>query len=198
MNKDEAILISKEIGMWVHTHTNESKVNGDRRTIMSVSTFQHVLDIADGITKLFDTDLPGAAFTLARPMHEGYTQAVWLLQHANDEQLKNYEEGICPKIQTLVKAIGDTPESGGRFIKECNELNISDFHKLTHGGIEHIARRTSAGCIEPNYEDEEIINLLKLRNQYYLLTAFFLLSLMSKDNEIQQLLELKKVWKNAL
>ncbi len=198
MNKDEAILIAKEIGAWVHTHTNDSKVNNDRRTIMSVSVFQHVLDIADGIVKLFDTDLPGVAFILARPMHEGYTQAVWLLNHANDEQLSNCEKGIFPKLQTLVKEIGDTPESGGKFIKKNTELNISDFHNLTHGGIEHIARRTSGGNIEPNYEDDEIINLLKLRNQLYLLTAFFLLSLMNKEDEIQKLVEMKKVWHNAL
>ena len=192
------ILIAKEIGAWVHTHTNDSKVNNDRRTIMSVSVFQHVLDIADGIIKLFDTDLPGVAFTLARPMHEGYIQAVWLLNHANDDQLRNYEKGICPKIQTLVKEIGNTPESGGKYIKENTELNISDFHNLTHGGIEHIARRTSGGNIEPNYEDDEIINLLKLRNQLYLFTAFFLLSLMNKEGEIHKLIEMKKVWSNAL
>jgi len=198
MKKDEVFLLAKEIGVWVHACINDAQVKNDRRIIMSASVFQHVLDIADGIVILFESNLPGAAFTLARPMHEGYTQAVWLLSHANDEQLNNYEKGICPKIQTLVKEIGDATETSGRFIKEVTDINISDFHNLTHGGIVHIARRTSGDAIEPNYVEDEIVNLLKPRNQICILSAFFLLSIMGKEPEIQELIKMKKVWGNAL
>jgi len=194
----DALKSSKNIGGWVHEQTNASQVPNDRRTVMSVSVFQHVLDIADGMIVLFDSNLPGVAFTLARPLHEGYVQAVWLLTIATEDQLDRYAQGICPKLQTLVKEIGDEPETGGTYIKGMNDKNISDFHNLTHGGMEHISRHQSETGIEPNYDAEEIIQLLKVRNQYCLLTAFFLLTLMKKEDSLIQLDENRKRWSDAL
>jgi hypothetical protein len=194
----EALNSANEISYWVHTETNNGKVKNDRRTLMSVSIFQHVLDIADGIALLIERNLPSVAFTLARPLHEGYTQAVWLLTRANDEQINRYEQGICPKLKTLVNEIGDEPETGGAFIKGMTELNISDFHNLTHGGMEHISRRQTETAIEPNYDQKEIVQMLKMRNQYYLLTAFFLLTLMEKEESLLQLNGKRRIWSDAL
>jgi hypothetical protein len=198
MKIEDALEIAREIGTWVHGQTNNSQVPNDRRTVMAVSVFQHVLDIADGIVVLIDNNLPGVALSLARSMHEGYTQGIWLIGSASEEQLDNYAKGICPKLQTLVKQIGDDPETGGAFIKGMTEKNIKDFNNLTHGGIEHVSRRTSEAAIEPNYNDEDILGLLKARNQYYMLTAFFLLTLMSKDAAVEELTQRQSKWQNAL
>jgi len=198
MNIDEALEIAKEICTWVHGQTNNSQVANDRRTVMAVSAFQHVLDIADGIVVLVDNKLSGVALTLARSLHEGYTQSVWLLNCASDEQLDNFSDGICPKLQTLVKEIGDEPETGGAFIKRMTEKNIRDFNNLTHGGIEHISRHNSDTAIEPNYSNDDIMGLLKARNQYYLLTAFFLLSLMGREKALEELNDKWGEWSHAL
>ena len=198
MSIEEALKSAREIGSWVHGQTNNCQVPNDRRTVMAVSAFQHVLDISDGIVVLIDNNLPGVALTLARSMHEGYAQSVWLVGSASEEQLDNYAKGICPKLQTLVKQIGDEPETGGAFIKGMTEKNIKDFNNLTHGGIEHISRRTSETAIEPNYSDEDIIGLLKARNQYYMLTAFFLLTLMGKNEAVEELTDKHSEWQNAL
>lgn len=198
MNIKEALELAREIGTWIHGQTNNSQVKNDRRTLMAVSMFQHVLDIADGIVVLIGENLPGVALTLARPLHEGYAQGVWLLTCATDAQLDNYAKGICPKLQKLVKEIGDDPETGGAFIKGITELNITDFHNLTHGGMEHVSRRTSETAIEPNYDDEEIVSLLKLRNQYCMLIAFYLLTVMGKDDSLLELDEKSNEWDHAL
>lgn len=153
MKIEDALKIAREIGTWVQEQISDSQVPNDRRTVMAVSIFQHVLDIADSVLILVDNNLPGVALTLARSMHEGYTQGVWLLGSATEEQLDRYAEGICPKLQNLVKEIGDEPETSGAFIKGMTEKNIKDFNNLTHGGIEHISRRTSVATIEPNYGD---------------------------------------------
>jgi hypothetical protein len=198
MNIAEALNSANEISNWVHNETNNGKVKKDRRTMMSVSVFQHVLDTADGLALLIERNLPGVAWTLARPLHEGYTQAVWLLNYANEDQLTNYAKGICPKLNTLVKEIGDDPETGGAFIKGMTKLNISDFHNLTHGGIEHVSRRQTDTAIEPNYEEEELIRLLQMRNKYYTLVAFFLLTLMGKEESALELNNKLEAWSDAL
>ena len=77
------------------------------------------------------------------------------------------------------------------------EKNIKDFNNLTHGGIEHIARRTCETAIEPNYSDKEILGLLRAQNQYYMLTAVFLLTLMGKDESVKQLTAKRNEWQNG-
>lgn len=198
MNTADILKIAKDIGVWLHSQTNDGQVPNDRRTVMSVSVFQHVLDIADGMIVLVERNLPGVAFTLARPLHEGYVQAVWLLTKATEDQLDRFAKGICPKLQTLVKDIGDDPETGGAYIKGMTEKNSTDFHNLTHGGMLHITRHQSETGIQPNYEADEVMQLLKVRNQYYLLTAFFLLMLMKKDDSLIVLDQNRELWSDAL
>jgi hypothetical protein len=84
MNIEESIEFAKGIGVWVHGHTNHAQVKNDRRTLIAASVFQHVLDISDGIVILLESNLPGVALTLARPLHEGYAQGVWLLTRATE------------------------------------------------------------------------------------------------------------------
>ncbi|MBL3559141.1 MULTISPECIES: DUF6988 family protein [Marinobacter] len=198
MTIEEALKVAREIGTWIHGQTDNSEVRNERRTIMAASAMQHVLDIADAIVVLIGENLQGVALTLARPLHEGYTQSVWLLTCATEEQLDKYSKGICPKLQTLVKQIGDDPETGGAFIKGMTEKNISDFNNLTHGGMAHTSRRSSEVGIEQNYGEEEIFALLKARNQYCMLTAFFLLTIMEKKNSLLELEKKRSEWESAL
>lgn len=78
------------------------------------------------------------------------------------------------------------------------ELNLKSFHDLTHGGMEHIVRRVSESAIEPNYLDQEIIKLLKMRNQYYMLIACFLLQLADDQSSIEELIQKRENWNDAL
>ena len=183
MEIHEILKKAKELGIWVHGMTNNISVPNDKRTNMAVALFQQTLDIADGIVVLLDNNLPGPAFSLARPMHEGYVRSVWLLEHASDEDVEKFESGKCPRFPKLLKQIGDEPITGGAFIKGMTDMNLRSFHDLTHGGMEHIKRRYTGASIEPSYPEIEIINLLKVRNNYSLLTACFLI--LAEDSPVK-------------
>jgi len=198
MNQVEALGLAKEISTWIDSRTNGVQVKNERRLLIAVAMFQHILDIADGIVVLIRSNLPGVAWTLARPMHEGYIQAVWLLDHASENQLDQYVKGTCPKAATLIKQIGDKLETGGAWIKGINELNMKIFHNLTHGGIEHVSRRVSETAIEPQYKEKEIVHLIMLSNQYYIHVAAFLLALMNDEESLVELNEKQMGWDNAL
>ncbi|MCA9458220.1 MAG: hypothetical protein KC587_16260 [Nitrospira sp.] len=198
MNINEILQTAKEIGMWIHGKTNNISLPNDKRTVMGVALLQQALDITDAIVILFESNLPGPAWALARPMHESYVRGVWLLEHASETAVEDFEKGKCPRFPQLVDQIGDEPETGGAFIKGMTDLNIKSFHDLTHGGMEHISRRTTATAIEPNYSLEEVVRYLKVRNQYCLLIACFILQL-ANGHEAMEALEKKRVeWKDAL
>jgi len=189
---------AKEIGAWVHGKTFNISVPSDDRTRMGVALLQHALDLADAIIVLIEANLPGPAFSLFRPLHEGYTRGVWLLDHASEQDVQKFGNGNYPGFNEMLKDIGEEPETGGAFIKGMSELNREDFHGLTHGGMEHVLRRVTASAIEPNYPVEELQQLLNVRNQYSSLIACFLLQLSNDEEGMNQLLEKRNEWRDAL
>ena len=165
---------------------------------MAVALLQQALDVTDGITILLENNLPGPAFALARPMHEGYVRGVWLLEDASEDSVDRFEKGKCPNFPELLNQIGDDPKACGAFIKGMTDLNLNSFHDLTHGGMEHVVRRTTDSAIEPNYSEDEVRSLLKARNQYSMLVTCFLLLAASDHGAMKELLQKRDEWENAL
>lgn len=198
MDIAESLRSAKEIGSWLHSKTNNISVPSNKRTVMAVAIFQQALDISDGIVLLFDNNLPGPAMALARPLHEGYVRGLWLLEHASEEKVEKFTAGQCPNFPALLKDIGEAPETGGKFVKGMTDLNLDSFHDLTHGGMEHVIRRYTESAIEPNYAEEEIINLIKVRNKYYMLITCFLLQIANEQKSMEELIEKQEEWKDAL
>ena len=198
MDISQNIRKAKEIGIWLHSKANNISVPKNKRTVMALSLLQQALDVTDAIVILLENNLPGPSWALARPMHEGYVRGVWLLEHASEESIEKFEKGKCPNFPELLRQIGDDPETGGAFIKSMSELNLSSFHDLTHGGMEHITRRYTDSAIEPNYSEEEIISLIKVRNQYAMLISCFLLLMADDQTSMKELLNKREEWKDAL
>ena len=198
MNLVEALAAAKEISAWIHSRINENQVANEHRIVVSLAVFQQALDIADGMVVLIENRLPGPAWALARSLHESYVRGIWLLEYADDNQLENFRKGICPSLSRLVNLIGDTPESGGAWIKGINHLNIKSFHDLAHGGMEHVSRRVETESIKPNYPEGETINVLKLRNQYYINIGVFILAVIHNEAALMELDDKTSEWTGAL
>ena len=192
MTLSEIIQASKELGVWIHEHTNDTQMPNDRRKRIGLSIFQQSMDIGDAILIILESNLPGPAFALARPLLESYVRGVWLLNHASEEQIDKFMKGKCPKFPTLLNQIGDDPDTGGAWIRDTTDLNLKAFHDLTHGGIEHVVRRVTENYIEPNYPEEESIRLMKLRNEVQINIATFLLALLKNEDALKKLYEKSK------
>lgn len=198
MNISEGLKSAKEIGAWLRHQVDGIDIPSGKREAAAIALFQQTLDIADAIVVLLEKKLPGPALTLARPMHEAFVRAVWLLNHATESGVDQFVKGKCPNFPTLLKEIGDDYETGGNWIKGMSELNLKSFHDLTHGGMEHVVRRMTEEAIEPNYRADELLNLLKVRNQYYINTTIYLLRLVSGESQLLELSTKRREWDHAL
>lgn len=157
MNLTTELSQAKELGEWLHSNTNEIGFEYlSEKEEMSFSLFQHSIDIDDGIVLLLENNLPGPALALARPRFEAYVRGLWLLIGASDDSIEDTKNGNWPKFSTLINQIGSNPETGGAWIKANADVNLKDFHDLTHGGVSHITRRRTGSSIEPNYPVEEL------------------------------------------
>jgi Family of unknown function (DUF6988) len=178
---------AKELALWLHENTNEKSVPNTVRVRTGLAILQLSMDIADAIVVLLEARLPGPALSLARPLFEGYVRGLWLLRYASDSEVESFNNGTCPQFPALLSAIGTDAESGGAWIHANKAANMIAFHDLTHGGSEHVKRRSPADGIEPSYPEQELEGLMKFGIEVRIRIGAYLLSLMGNEVAMEEL-----------
>ena len=187
MALSELLTQAKDLTIWLHEKTNEKSVRNTVRVRTGLAILQLSLDIADAIVVLLEARLPGPALSLARPLFEGYVRGLWLLRYASDPEVESFNNGRCPRFDALLNAIGTDAESGGAWIRANKAANLIAFHDLTHGGSEHVKRRSPEGGIEPNYPEQELEALVRFGIEARIRIGAELLSLMDDEAAIKEL-----------
>jgi hypothetical protein len=194
----QSISQAKELGMWLHEHTNEKEVPAGLREQTGLSILQQSLDVDYAIIVLLEANLPGPALALARPLFESYVRGFWLLNYASNEEINEFLDGKCPTFPGLLIAIDKTAESGGAWIHANTSANLNSFHDLTHGGSKHVKRRMTLGAIEPHYDEQELVLLLKFGIEIRIRVGAALLALMKNEDALEQLNEKAKSYRATL
>ena len=187
MSLSQSIIQAKDFGTWLHEKTDDRDIPDGIRGRTGVSILQLSLDIDDAIIVLLEANLPGPAWSLARPLFEGYVRGFWILNYASDEEVEKFLNGKCPLFPGLLNAIGNDAESGGAWIHANKDANLNSFHDLTHGGSEHVKRRNNEDTVEPNYPEHELESLVKFGIEVRIRIGVELLSRMSDEAALEQL-----------
>ena len=193
----QSIKQAKEFSIWLHEKTNEKKISSAIRVQTGAAILQLSLDLADAILVLLEANLPGPALTLARPLFEGYVRGVWLLEFASDNEVEKFNNGKCPLFRELLNAIGNGDTSGGAWMYANKNANWNSFNELTHGGSEHVKRRSTQEAVEANYPEVEIEALVQFGIEVRIRIGAELLSLMNDEIAIEQLNEKAKIFRIA-
>ena len=187
MSLVQSIERAKDLGIWLHEKTNNKKRTGGVRERTGESLLQHSLDLHDAILVLLAAGLPGPAMTLARPLFESYVRGFWLLRFASDKEIAKFNNGAGPKFSNLLKAIGNDKESGSAWIHANKKVNWTAFNDLTHGGSEHVRRRSTEELVEPNYPEQELEALVRFGTEVRLRVGSDLFNLIGDDIAKEQL-----------
>ena len=184
---DQILQESREIHAWTISSLDDIPFPVNKRLLLSIAAFDVVLDHFTGITALIEKRVYGAAFALVRPLFETFVRAVWLKDCGTDQDLLLFERD-------------EFSRSGGQALKEIEQLESfksgalsnlkrqawSAMSSYTHGGFQQIARRVKGKTINPNYTDEEIIEVLRL-SQAFALMAFIQIVLVANRRDLEQL-----------
>lgn len=187
MSLKQCINEAKYFGIWLHEKTNDRNVFAGTRERTAHSILQLSEDIGDAIIVLIESNLPGPALSLARPLFETYVRGFWLLKFASDEEVARFVTGKCPKFPALLKAIENDEQSGGAWIHANANANLNAFHDLTHGGAQHVRRRSKGNSVEPNYPVRELKSLICFGNEIRIRIGVELLSALNDKVAITQL-----------
>ena len=177
---------SRDLHTWIFIHLDGVPLPKTRRFLRAIAAFDVVLDYFTGITASIEKRAYGSAFALVRSIFETFVRAVWLKDCASDEELAAFERDeyarnfdlILSKVEEL-----DAFKSGA--LSDLKKQAWAAMNSYTHGGIHQIARRVKGNAIDPNYLDEEVIEVLKM-GQMFALLAFIQIVQVSGRMDLEQ------------
>lgn len=194
---EASLLRSKELRVWIHEQTNELILPNSERIRIGAAALHLAQEHHDAIITLIDKLLYGSAFALIRVQLEAYAHGLWLLNFATDTELQNFMKGTCPKLEQMIKKIGNAPETGGAWLKVNKETNSPQFNQLTHGGASQVIRRITEVGIESSYPDDELARLLDFSVEIEIRVAAELFALADMETLLAELEKQATVFRNS-
>ena len=160
----------------LHRHGYAS---GSKNNLLAAYT-DITIEHHESIHLLIDRKLYGSAFALVRPLFETLFRIHWVNKRASGDQIEEIygqDNFRFPKMDEMVQMIDESYSSDNFFI----DLKLNSWSAMcsyTHSGLLPISRRFTSGDVRPNYETEEILEVLNSSNMAILLiTRLFFISM---------------------
>lgn len=194
---EQVLQESRDIHTWAISTLDGIPFPVNKRLLISIAAFDVVLDHFTGITGLIEGRVYGAAFALARPLFETFVRAVWLKDCGTDQDLLAFErDEFSRKFGEALKDIEQLESFKSGTLSSLKKQAWSAMSSYTHGGYQQIARRVKGKTIDPNYTDEEIIEVLRF-SQAFALMAFIQIVLVANRRDLEQL-AIQKLYETGL
>lgn len=182
---EQTLVESREVHTWIFLNLDGLILSKSRRLLLAISAFDVVLEHFTGITALTEKRVYGAAFALARPLFETFVRAVWLKDCATNDDLAAFErDEFSRKFGETLGQIERLESFRSGALSSLKKQAWSAMSSYTHGGIQQIARRVKGRAIDPNYTDEEIIEVLRL-SQAFAMMAFIQIVLVAGKRDLE-------------
>jgi len=153
------------------------------RTRLSGGCFNVAMEHQKAIVVLVNKHLNSSAFALLRLMYEAYIRGVWLHKCASKTDLDKFQNDKVPKYFKLVNDVEQLfSHEDGAFSRAKNN-NWKALNSYTHTGFLQVVRQNSANYIEPNYSEDEIVEVVDAANSIGMLSAIAICDL-AEANEV--------------
>jgi len=169
----KSTLIDKafELHHWIIKNLDGLEVSRERRALLSVSCYDTVIEHHIGISTLLKSNINGSAFALVRPLFETFVRGVWLRHCATEDEIDKYvSDRLDKKFYQLIEEVEKLESFRDGVLSGLKESAWKAMNSYTHGGIQQVGRRSKDAYIEPDYSDEEVIEVVKLSGSFALLS----------------------------
>lgn len=183
---EQTLQESREVHTWTLSRLEGIPFPVNKRLLIAIAALDVVLDHFTGITALIEKRVYGAAFALARPLFETFVRAVWLKDCGADKDLTKFErDQFSRSFGQALKEIEQLESFKSGALSSLKKQAWSAMSSYTHGGYQQIARRVKGKTIDPNYTDDEIIEVLRL-SQTFAMMAFIQIVLVAGRRDLEQ------------
>ena len=193
MNIQDNICKSEALIQWMDQRIDGLEISSDERTRISAACFDIALEHQKAIVLLIANQLIGTAFSLERLLFEAYIRGLWLGKCASGQEIEKYKKDRLDKtFATLIQEIEQIEGFQEGVLSKAKVAGWKAMNSYTHSGFFQSVRRNKDDTIEPNYDEDEILEVLGFANSIGMLAALQV-ALMAGDEEFaKDLLERSK------
>ena len=172
MSVAEEVDRSVALIQWLDEKLNGLSISSSERARLSAAAFDVAHEHHKAIVLLIHNKLPGSAFALARPLLESYLRGEWILQCATDSDIGSILKD--KRRPTFERLINDIEALEGFRIGVLSSLKGALWNSLnsyTHSGFLQLVRRMTSETIEANYDEAELVEVLRFSASYAIVSA---------------------------
>jgi hypothetical protein len=155
-----AIQRSECLIRWLDAAIGGIELQADDHVRIAGACLDLAMEHHKAIVLLAAHQLFGSAFALLRVALEAYVRGVWLHRCASPAEIRAFESGNAPppfhQLLSRVEAIDGFQD---RILSAAKQKSWGAMNDFTHSGYIHATHRNREATIEPNYSEEEIVEL---------------------------------------
>jgi len=175
---------------WLDAKVDGVAIPSNLRCRLAGGCLDVVLEHQKSILLLVDHQLIGSAFALVRLIFEAYIRGVWLHQCATEVELNLFKKGkLEKKFFELLNQIEMLEAFDGKVLSEVKKRAWVSMNSFTHTGFDQVVRRNTADSIEPNYDNNEILEALGFANALGLLSVMEIAQIGNNEALANEVLE---------
>jgi len=149
-----------------------------------------VLEHQQAIVLLISQRLCGSATALVRPSFESYVRGVWLFECATEDALTEFQDDkFGQALSAIIADIEKLPAFQSGVLAAIKKESWGSMCSYAHSGFLQVTRRNKEGSIEPNYTDEELIEVIKFIDGIALLATMEISRLTKNDPLMKEVYE---------
>lgn len=158
----KALAEARERDSWIDQKLRGIELKGDHRHRIPAQLFDLAIEHHASTVELLSARLYASGFALVRCAFECLIRGAWLHYCATDEELEIFvNEDRVPKISPMIEALEKKEEFAGGFLSKWKEDGWNAMNGYTHGGIHQVSRRMQGNYIEPTFEDEALLEVIR-------------------------------------
>ena len=175
-------------------YENKVFANGEKESL-----FLTYFDLAEehlmGIHLLLFKDLNGSAFALVRPFYETFFRALWVNAKATPTELEEIRNDEF-KFKNMTKIAEDIDRFYideniyQDFFKNLKQVVWKIMSDFIHSGSNQLSRRWKNNKLEPNYTENEILEVIIEVTKTYLWFSYMLFKIHDYNDEAEKVLNI--------
>lgn len=152
-----------ELQQWIERQQDGLEIKADNAVRVAGALFDLAIEYQAGIAHLCMGRIYGPAFALVRAQFEALVRGSWLRLSATPEELNRFVDSdrLDLKMWQLLAAIESHPNFSDKVLSGIHANVWTSMNSYTHSGMLQVTRRLKAGSIEPSYEPEEVVEVLR-------------------------------------
>ncbi len=191
MSVHEQIVESESLIQWLDAKIDGLEIQADLRSRIAGGCLDVVLEHQKGIVLLVSERIYASAFGLVRLIFEAYVRGIWLHQCATQQDLNRFEKNKLDKtfdnlIQEIEKLDGFNNVD---VLSKVKNASWAAMNSYTHTGFHQVVRRNRDSTIEPDYSENEIIEVVSFANAIGVLAAIEIARLARNEILANEVLE---------